>query len=54
MSMDAAISMVAGTAAGFLAEHLGYGIFFGLACALSLAALPMIWRVAGETARLHA
>ncbi|MBR9894484.1 MFS transporter [bacterium] len=52
--MDAAISMVAGTAAGFLAEHLGYGVFFGLACALSLAALPMIWRVAGETARLHA
>ncbi|QDC10788.1 MFS transporter [Oceanicola sp. D3] len=45
--MDAAISMAAGTAAGFIAEHLGYGVFFGLACALSLAALPMIWRVGG-------
>lgn len=52
--MDAGISMLAGTAAGFLAEHLGYGVFFGLASALSLAALPMIWRVAGLRAALHA
>lgn len=51
--MDAGVSMVSGTAAGLLAEHFGYGFFFGLACALSLAALPMIWRVSGQKAVLH-
>ena len=44
--MDAAVSMVAGTAAGFIAEHFGYGFFFALACAISIAVLPFICRVA--------
>jgi MFS transporter (putative signal transducer) len=41
--MDAAISMGAGLAAGFVAEHFGYGVLFGGSCVLSLAALPAIW-----------
>ncbi|MBU2959914.1 MFS transporter [Citreicella sp. C3M06] len=51
---DAAISMVSGTAAGFVAEHFGYGVFFALACAVSLATLPLIWRFAGQKAPTHA
>ncbi|BBU59513.1 hypothetical protein KU6B_57780 (plasmid) [Mameliella alba] len=47
--MDAAVSMVAGLIAGAMAEHLGYGFFFTFACALSLAVLPAIWRVAART-----
>jgi len=48
--MDAAVSMVSGMVAGVIAEHLGYGFFFGVACAVSLAALPLIWRVSGQRA----
>ena len=48
--MDAAVSMVSGIVAGVIAEHLGYGFFFGVACAVSLAALPLIWRVSGQRA----
>ena len=46
--MDAAVSMVSGMVAGVIAEHLGYGFFFGVASAVSLAALPLIWRVSGQ------
>jgi MFS transporter (putative signal transducer) len=51
--MDAAVSMVSGTAAGFLAEAMGYGPFFALAAALSVLALPVIWRSAATKAPAH-
>lgn len=40
--MDAAVSMVAGAAAGLVAEHFGYGVFFAAAAAISVAAIPAI------------
>ena len=43
--MDAAISMVAGTLAGIVAERFGYGIFFAIAAAIGVAALPVILRL---------
>jgi len=46
--MDAAVSMVAGVTAGYVAEYLGYGVFFSAACIASLISLPIIWRVAGH------
>lgn len=52
-SADAAISMVAGTAAGFVAEHFGFGSFFALASMVSLAALPLIWRVSAIKAHAY-
>lgn len=51
---DAAISMVSGVTAGFIAEHFGYGILFGLACAVSMGALPFISRIAAWKASAHA
>lgn len=43
--MDATVSMLAGMAAGWLAQHLGYGPFFALAMATGLALIPLILRV---------
>ena len=40
--MDAAISMLAGVAAGMIAERFGYGIFFASSCAASLLMIPAI------------
>jgi len=42
--MDAAVSMVAGLAAGVLAERFGYAAFFTLCCAIALATVPLLWR----------
>lgn len=41
-SMDALISMIGGVLAGYAAEYLGYGIFFGGAGVIALAAVPAI------------
>lgn len=43
--MDASVSMLAGLTAGVVAQHLGYGVFFALAAALALGALPLIRRL---------
>lgn len=51
--MDAAVSMVAGMLAGVIAEHLGYAVFFGISCALSLAVLPAIWGTTSGGAELR-
>jgi MFS transporter (putative signal transducer) len=40
--MDAVISMAGGVAAGYAAQHLGYGVFFAGAGLLALAAVPGI------------
>ncbi len=50
--VDAAVSMVSGTAAGLFAEQFGYGTFFVLAAGLSCAALPFIWRIAARKATI--
>jgi MFS transporter (putative signal transducer) len=50
---DAAISMVSGVAAGFIAEHFGYGVFFALACSVSLMSLPFIARIAAKKVTHH-
>ena len=47
--MDAAVSMVAGTLAGTVAERFGYGIFFAIAAAIAVAALPAILRLSRAT-----
>ncbi|MBX9464808.1 MAG: MFS transporter [Aquamicrobium sp.] len=41
-SMDALVSMAGGVAAGFVAEHLGYGVFFAGAGVIALATIPAI------------
>lgn len=41
-SMDALVSMAGGVAAGFVAEHLGYGVFFAGAGLVALATVPAI------------
>ncbi|MFW2587017.1 MFS transporter [Sagittula sp. SSi028] len=51
--MDAGVSMVAGTAAGVVAEHFGYGVFFAGACAVSIAVIPFLWHVASQKAPGH-
>ncbi|MXQ14251.1 MFS transporter [Microvirga makkahensis] len=38
--MDALVSMVGGVGAGWIAQHFGYGAFFGIAGALAAAAVP--------------
>ncbi|BCH20488.1 MFS transporter [Mesorhizobium sp. L-8-3] len=48
-SMDALISMIGGVLAGYAAEYLGYGIFFGGAGVIALAAVPAIAFVVGRT-----
>jgi MFS transporter (putative signal transducer) len=50
---DASISMVAGTTAGFVAEHFGFGSFFALASMVSVATLPLIWRVSAMKANTY-
>jgi MFS transporter (putative signal transducer) len=50
---DASISMVAGTTAGFVAEHFGFGSFFALASMVSVATLPLIWRVSAMKAHTY-
>lgn len=47
-SMDALISMIGGVLAGYAAEYLGYGIFFGGAGVIALAAVPAITLVVGR------
>jgi MFS transporter (putative signal transducer) len=44
-SADALVSLAGGVLAGYLAEHLGYGVFFFLAAVLALVATPAIRRV---------
>ena len=39
---DALVAMVGGVAAGWLAQHLGYGACFGIAAALGAAGLPVL------------
>jgi len=39
--MDAAVSMVGGVGAGWIAQHFGYVTFFGLASFLALLAVPV-------------
>lgn len=48
-SMDALVSMVGGVAAGFVAEHLGYGVFFAGAGLIALATIPAIAFVTRRT-----
>lgn len=50
-SMDAAVSMLAGLAAGVIAERFGYAVFFGASCAVALLSLPFIARAAGGALR---
>ena len=45
--MDGGVSMVSGSAAGFVAEHFGYGVFFAVAALLALGAIPLVLRVSG-------
>ena len=40
--MDALVSMAGGIGAGFAAENLGYGVFFGGAGILALVAVPLV------------
>lgn len=39
--MDALVSMAGGVGAGWIAQYLGYGTYFGLAALLALAAAPV-------------
>ena len=48
-SMDALVSMAGGVAAGFVAEHLGYGVFFAGAGLIALATIPAIAFVTRRT-----
>lgn len=48
-SMDALVSMAGGVAAGFVAEHLGYGVFFAGAGVIALATIPAIAFVTPRT-----
>lgn len=53
-SMDALVSMAGGVAAGFVAERLGYGVFFAGAGLITLATIPAIAFVTKRTApELH-
>ena len=47
-SMDALVSMAGGVAAGFAAQHLGYGVFFAGASLVAIAAVPAIAIVTGQ------
>lgn len=47
-SMDALVSMAGGVLAGYMAEYLGYGIFFTGAGFVALAAIPLIFVAAGQ------
>jgi MFS transporter (putative signal transducer) len=47
-SMDALVSMAGGVAAGFAAQHLGYGAFFAGASLVAIAAVPAIAVVTGQ------
>lgn len=52
--MDAAVSMVGGVGAGWIAQHFGYVTFFGLASFLALLAVPAgayLSRRSGERGR---
>ncbi len=40
--MDALVSMVGGIVAGYVAQYLGYGVFFACAGAIAIAAIPVI------------
>ncbi|UUP16651.1 MFS transporter [Nitratireductor thuwali] len=48
-SMDALVSMGGGVGAGYVAQHLGYGIFFAGAGVIALATIPAIAVVAGRS-----
>ncbi|EPX78333.1 hypothetical protein [Salipiger mucosus] len=51
--MDAALSMLAGVAAGVVAEHFGYGTVFTIACMLALATIPAILGATRASDRTH-
>ena len=40
--MDALVSMAGGIGAGWVSEHFGYGVYFGLAGSLALIAVPAV------------
>lgn len=50
-SMDALASMAGGVAAGYAAEHLGYGVFFTAASLIALVTIPAIAMVTGRPAQ---
>jgi len=43
--MDALISMIGGIIAGYVAQYLGYSVFFGCAGAIAILSIPVIARV---------
>lgn len=45
-SADALLAMAGGVVGGWLAQHLGYGVCFGLASALTVVAAGVVWRQA--------
>ena len=49
--MDALVSMAGGVAAGYAAEHLGYGVFFTAASLIALVTIPAIAMVTGRPAQ---
>jgi MFS transporter (putative signal transducer) len=49
-SADALVSMAGGVAAGYAAQHLGYGVFFAGASLIALAAVPVIAILTGRPA----
>ncbi|WP_309085711.1 MFS transporter [Chelativorans sp.] len=49
-SVDALVSMAAGVAAGYAAQHLGYGLFFAGAGLVAVAAAPAIAIASGRGA----
>lgn len=47
--LDAALSMVIGLGAAVVAEHLGYGVFYGIAAAFAIAVIPFVAARAAAT-----
>ncbi len=48
--MDALVSMAGGVGAGWISQHYGYGVFFGLNGALALAAVIPVALLSGRSA----
>ena len=49
--LDGALSMALGLVAGVVAQHAGYGVFFGLSAILPVLAVLMLRRLAIRTAQ---